>query len=346
MSFTPLPCSLKTWLTIVQYAYSPIERVSLLFEIVFLGTSASAPSVHRGLSAQVVMHDEYRFLIDCGEGTQRQILQSGLGFKRLNRVLITHGHLDHILGLAGLLSTFMRWETIERLEIYGGQWALDRVHDLIYNIVLRGAKPPMDLQLLEIKAGTIFAEGDFSITAFPVWHRGPDCFGYLFEEKPRRPFIPELAEALNIPPGPWRRDLVEGKTVTLPDGCSIHPDQVLGPVHPGTRFVHIGDVGRTEELVEVCRGVDTLVIEATYMHEEADMAERFAHLTARQAAELARDGEVSHLILTHVSRRYRERDILAEAQAIFPNTIVARDFDTFQIRRGECLRVEDPEYPR
>jgi ribonuclease Z len=110
--------------------------------------------------------------------------------------------------------------------------------------------------------------------------------------------------------------------------------------------VHIGDVGRTEELVEVCRGVDTLVIEATYMHEEADMAERFAHLTARQAAELARDGEVSHLILTHVSRRYRERDILAEAQAIFPNTIVARDFDTFQIRRGECLRVEDPEYPR
>ena len=101
-----------------------------MFEIVFLGTSASAPSVHRGLSSQVVIHDEFRFLIDCGEGTQRQILQSGLGFKRLNRVLITHGHLDHILGLAGLLSTFMRWETIDKLEIYGGQWALDRIHDL------------------------------------------------------------------------------------------------------------------------------------------------------------------------------------------------------------------------
>ena len=96
-------------------------KVSPLFEIVFLGTSASAPSIHRGLSAQVVMHDEYRFLIDCGEGTQRQILQSGLGFKRLNRILITHGHLDHILGLAGLLSTFMRWETIDKLEIYGGE---------------------------------------------------------------------------------------------------------------------------------------------------------------------------------------------------------------------------------
>jgi ribonuclease Z len=91
-----------------------------LFEIVFLGTSASAPSIHRGLSSQVVLHDEHRFLVDCGEGTQRQILKSGLGFKRLNKVLITHGHLDHILGLGGLLSTFTRWEAIEELDIYGG----------------------------------------------------------------------------------------------------------------------------------------------------------------------------------------------------------------------------------
>ncbi len=286
------------------------------------------------------MRNEYRFLIDCGEGTQRQILQSGIGFKRLNRVLITHGHLDHILGLAGLLSTFMRWETIEKLEIYGGQWALDRVHDLIYGIVLRGAKPPMDLQFLQIQPGLIFAEGGFTVTAFPVWHRGPDCFGYLFEEKPRRPFIPEKAEALNIPMGPWRRDLVDGKPVTLPDGRIISPDQVLGTQRPGTRLVHVGDVGRTAELEDICQNADALVIEATYLQEEAEMAERFAHLTARQAAELAARAGVGKLILTHVSRRYRERDVLAEAQAIFPDTIVARDFAAFQVRRGECTPVE------
>lgn len=311
-----------------------------MFEIVFLGTSASAPSVHRGLSSQVVIHDEFRFLIDCGEGTQRQILQSGLGFKRLNRVLITHGHLDHILGLAGLLSTFMRWDTIDKLEIYGGQWALDRIHDLIYGIVLRGAKPPMDLQLIQITPGLIFDEDDFTVTAFPVWHRGPDCFGYLFEEKTRRPFLPDKADELVIPPGPWRRDLVNGKSVTLPDGRTIHPDQVLGPERPGTRMAHVGDVGRIDELVQAVQEVDALIIEATYLQEESEMADQFAHLTARQAAELAAGAGVKHLILTHISRRYRERDVLAEAQAIFPNTVVARDFDAFQIRRGECMKVE------
>ena len=102
-----------------------------MFDILFLGTSASAPSVHRGLSAQVIMHNEHRFLVDCGEGTQRQILQSGLGFKRLNRILITHSHLDHILGLAGMVSTFSRWEAIEYLDIYAGKTALERVHDQI-----------------------------------------------------------------------------------------------------------------------------------------------------------------------------------------------------------------------
>ena len=313
-----------------------------MFEIIFLGTSASAPSIHRGLSSQVVMHDEHRFLIDCGEGTQRQILQSGIGFKRLNRILLTHGHLDHILGLAGLLSTFMRWETIDDLQIYGGRMALDRVEELLFNVVLRGAKPPMPLELVEIQPGVIFDLDDFTVTAFPVWHRGPDCYGYAFQEKSRRPFLPEMAEQLNIPPGPWRRDLVNGESVTLPDGREIQPDDVLGPERSGTRLIHIGDVGRTDDLVETCRDADALVIESTYLNEEQEMAHRFAHMTAVSAAELAVEANVGQLILTHVSRRYRERDIIAEARSIFPNTYVARDFDVYQVRRGECEKIQKP----
>jgi len=312
-----------------------------LFEVLFLGTSASAPSVHRGLSAQMVIHDEYRFLVDCGEGTQRQILQAGVGFKRLNRILITHGHLDHILGLAGLLSTFSRWDAIDELEIFGGRWALERIHDLLFGVVLRGARPPIAIHLREIQAGVFFEAGDLRVSSFPVQHRGPDCLGYLFEERSRRPFLAEQAEALGIPPGPWRRDLVNGQTVTLPDGRRIEPEQVLGAERPGTRLVHVGDVGSTEELVSVCQDADALVIEATYLEEEADMARDFAHLTARQAAELAVRSGVRQLFLTHISRRYRERDVLAEAQSIFPNTFVARDFDHYHIRRGEVVKVVD-----
>ena len=133
-----------------------------MFEIVFLGTSASAPSVHRGLSSLFVQHDEYRFLVDCGEGTQRQILRAGVGFKRLNQILLTHGHLDHILGLGGLVSTFLRWEVMEEIEIYGTRHTLDRVYDLIFGVVLRGfrGKPPVILH--EIEPGVFFEAERFN----------------------------------------------------------------------------------------------------------------------------------------------------------------------------------------
>lgn len=303
-----------------------------MFEIIFFGTSASAPSSKRNLPSQLVKHDEYRFLIDCGEGTQRQILQSGIGFKRLSRILITHSHLDHILGLAGLLSTFMRWETIDELEIYAGRASLDRIHDLLYGVVLRGVTPPMPVRLIPISAGVFFERQDFHIEAFPVQHRGPDCIGFVFEEKGRRPFLPEKAEQLGIPNGPWRRNLVDGQPATLPDGRVIDPEWVLGDFRRGARLVHVGDVGDTSNLMDVVKGADTLVIEATYLDQEAEMARQFSHLTARQAAELAAKAGVERLILTHISRRYREKEVQTEAEAIFPNTIVARDFDTFQVK--------------
>jgi len=306
-----------------------------LFEILFLGTSASAPSAKRGLSAQIIKHNEYRFLVDCGEGTQRQILQSGTGFKNLTNILLTHGHLDHILGLGGLLSTFLRWEAIDKLDIFGGRSTLDRVHDLIYGVVLRGNQAPMPLQLNEIKPGTFFEADDFTITAFSVTHRGPDCLGYVFEGKARHPFLAEKADELGVPFGPERRDLVAGKEITLPDGRPVKPEDVLGPLQKGVKVVITGDAGKTDNIFEYCKDADALVIESTFLDEEAEMAREFSHLTARQAAELAVKANVKKLIITHISRRYREKDVLKEAQAIFPNSVVARDFDSFQIKREE-----------
>ncbi len=306
-----------------------------MFEILFLGTSASAPSAKRGLSAQIITHNEYRFLIDCGEGTQRQILQAGVGFRHLTRILLTHGHLDHILGLGGLVSTFMRWEAIDQLEIFGGRGTLDRVRALIDDVVLRGNQTPMPLYFREIKPGIFFDAEDFTITAFPVTHRGPDCLGYIFEGKERRPFLSEKADGLGVPFGPERRDLVAGKAITLSNGKRVTPDDVLGSVEKGIKLVVVGDVGRTDNLLEFCKDADALVIESTYLEEEAEMAHQFSHLTAKQGAELAVQANVKKLILTHISRRYRGRDVLKEAQSIHPNAVVARDFDVYQIKRNE-----------
>jgi ribonuclease Z len=311
-----------------------------MIEFVFLGTSASAPSVERGLSAAMVMHEDQRFLIDCGEGTQRQILRSGLGFKRLDKVLLTHGHLDHILGLGGLVSTFARWEATNRLTIFGGGWALERVSDLM-SVVLRGGEVQLRLEFKELHPGVIWQRRGLTITAFPVVHRGPGCFGFLFEEQGHRPFLPQEAERLGVPAGPERKVLVQGQSIELAGGRVIHPDQVLGPLVRGVKLAWVGDAAQPDGLHEYVAGADALVIEATYLDVEADMAVRFGHLTASQAATLAYQAQVKRLFLTHISRRYASRQILAEASPIFPQTVVVKDFDRFRIVRGEGEGLQD-----
>ncbi len=306
-----------------------------MFEVYFLGTSASAPSIYRGLPSLAVFAGEHRFLVDCGEGTQRQILRSGIGFKKLNKILLTHGHLDHILGLGGLISTFARWENegIEQIEIFGGRATLDRVHALLFGVVLQYEQLPIEIKLLELQAGVIFQAKDYDLRAFPVTHRGHGNFGFVFEEKTRRPFLVEKAEALGIPSGPERGRLVSGQRITLADGREITPEMVLGDEVRGVKLAVIGDVARTDNLREQVNGADVLVIESTFLDVDADAARAFGHITAKQAAQLAVDCGVGALLITHVSRRYREMDILDEARRTFPNTFVARDLEHFQIRR-------------
>jgi ribonuclease Z len=294
-----------------------------LFELLFLGTSASAPSAHRGLSALIVKHNRVHFLVDCGEGTQRQIQKSETDFEQLTRILLTHGHLDHILGLGGLVSDFRNMQTIEQMEIFGGRYTLERVRPLINDVVLHGRQTIMPLHFREISPGTFFETDDFSVSAFPVSHRGPDCLGYLFEEKSHRPLPAHKA----ADPEPLQTPVYHD----LSDAQLIHPDPATGPLRRGAKLAVVGDAGRTDDLIEIVRDADALVIESTYIDEDVEMARRFSHLTARDAAELAVEAGVKQLVLTHISRRYRAKDVQAQARSVFPNTVVARDFDSFQI---------------
>jgi ribonuclease Z len=305
-----------------------------MFEITFLGTSGSAPSVARNVSATLVTYREYRFLIDAGEGTQRQLLKSGMGFRKLERVLLTHAHLDHILGLAGMVSTFNRWDLEQdKLQIYGSKQTLHRVRDLLLGIVLRGNRNNLWLEFVEVSDNVLLEDKHFTITAFPVQHRNSESVGYVFQEKSRRPFLNEQAEALAVPFGPERARLVAGDSITLPDGRVIHPDHVLGPVERGMKLVYVGDVDNVTPLLPIVQNADALVIEATYADSETDMMASHGHITARLAAGLAKSAEVGALYLNHISRRYNGSELEAEARSVFPNSTVVKDFDTVTVKR-------------
>jgi ribonuclease Z len=306
-----------------------------LFEVVFLGTAAGVPSVERALPALIVMHGGRRFLVDCGEGTQRQLLKSGLGLRRLDRVLLTHAHVDHLLGIGGLIASLALLQAGKGLTVYGGASALRAVQSLLSEVIWPGGRPPIEVRYEPIRPGAMIEDDDLRVCAFPVSHRGAESFGFVFEERPRPRLLPERLAALGVPAGPERRRLLQGETVVLPDGCAVAPEEVVGPLAPAVRLVVVGDAGAADELLEVVRGADALIIEATFLERDADKAAERGHLTAAQAARLAHDASVRALYLTHLSGRYDQVEVEAEARAIFPGVIVARDFDRIVVRAAE-----------
>jgi len=306
-----------------------------MFDLTFLGTGASAPSAERGLPALMVSCGGRRVLVDCGEGTQRQILRAGLGFRRLERVLLTHRHLDHVLGLGGLVATVGLLRAEGALRIHGGRATLDYVLRYLKALWPEGGAP-IEIDLIALEPHVAIQEQGFTIRAFPVSHRGVESFGFRFAVPARRHLQPDRLAALGVPDGAVRAALARGETVTLADGRTIEAAAVLGPPKPGASLVVIGDADETESLVEPVRGADALVIEATFLEKDQAIAAAYGHLTATAAGRLAAAAGVATLYLTHLSGRYEGDAVAAEARRYFPHVRLAADF-------AKC-RV--PEYGR
>ncbi|GLH80707.1 ribonuclease Z [Bradyrhizobium sp. SSBR45G] len=297
-----------------------------MFELIFLGTSASVPSEDRNHPGLLVQAGGQRMLVDCGEGIQRQLLASGAGFRRLDRILLTHGHLDHILGIPGLFSTLRLRRSDDVMSVLGSPGTLDVVIRMLAGLWGEG-RAPIPLQLIPLTPGQVVDAGTFTIDGFPVRHRDTDSFGFAFVSRARRHLLPQRLAALAVPDGPLRKTLAAGRAVTLDDGRIIRPEDVLGPPRGGKKLVIVGDTETTDGLQEHVRDADLLVIEATFLQRDAATARDYGHLTAADAATLAVSGNVGQLVLNHISGRYTDDEILDEARAIFPASRIASDFD-------------------
>ena len=301
----------------------------------FAGTAGSVPTARRGLPALLLRAGGDRILFDCGEGTQQQLLRS-VGLPELDAIFITHFHLDHWLGLLGVLKTFDLRGRERPLSVYGPPGL---------TVLLEAMRPawgrvtyPLALEELDPHEEVGF--DGYAIAPFPVEHHRVHAYGYAFAEddRPGR-FDAETAERLGVTPGPDFGRLQAGETV---DG--VRPEQVLGEPRRGRRIVLSGDTAPCQATEVFAHRADVLVHEATFLEDEVARARETGHSTARQAAEIAAAAEVRLLALNHLSTRYFPRDVRDEARAVFPATLVPRDFDTIEVpfpERGEPHLVKE-----
>ena len=307
-------------------------------EITFLGTSSGVPTKSRNVSSVALRHIQRGeiWLFDCGEGTQHQILRSDLKTSQLKKIFITHMHGDHIFGLMGLLASCGLGANVENLEVYGPPGIKPYLKACMkYSYTYF----PYGVTIHTVSEGIIYEDEEFIVSVQPLKHR-VTAFGYRVAEKNRSGrFDVEKAKKMNIPFGPVYGQLKAGKTVTLEDGRTFVGTDFCAPTEIGRKFVYCTDTIFCENAIKLSEDADVLIHEATFAHQDAQMAFEKMHSTTTMAAQVALAAEVKKLIMTHFSPRYNfgnsinMKDLLKEAQAIFPETIVAHDFLKYEIPR-------------
>lgn len=290
----------------------------------FLGTSASRPTVERSVSSLAIVREGETLLIDCGEGTQRQMMRYGTSFTFAD-VFFTHFHADHIIGVIGLLRTLALQGRTDPMRLWGPAGA-ERVLGRAVSFGFDRLSFPVEIT--ELEPDSRIARTGYEIIAYPVVHGPARALGYaLVEEERKGRFDPDEAARLGVPEGPLWGQLHRGLAVTLPDGRTVAPDTIVGARRPGRRVVITGDTRPAESTIAIAAGADLLVHEATFGEEEAARAHETGHSTAREAAEVARAAGVRRLALTHFSARYSRdaSELGREAKAVFRDVIIAKD---------------------
>jgi ribonuclease Z len=295
-----------------------------MLRLTFLGTAASQPTLHRNLTALAVRRGRELFLVDCGEGTQRQLIRFGAGFD-VAAILFTHFHADHYLGAIGFLRTLSMQGRAEPLDVYGPRPARALLRTMLFTGMDRFS---FEVRIHEVEPGARVAREGCEWVAFETDHRAPSVGWALVE--PTRPgrFHPERAAALEVPPGPLFGALQRGEAVVLPGGRTVRSEEVVEPPRRGRVVVVSGDSRPTAGTAAAARGADVLVHDCTFGDAEAARARETLHSTAREAAGVAREAGVGRLLLTHLSSRY-DRDwapLLAQAREVFDGPVeVAQD---------------------
>lgn len=308
-----------------------------MIEIVFLGTAGSMPTENRNLPAIALRYQGWLLLLDCGEDIQRQIERAGLGLNKNMAIFISHNHADHLLGLPGLLLRFSLLGRTKPLKIFGPKELIEYVK---INQATINLGTTFETTVYAIEPGVVFQDGNLTISAFEVDHRG-FAMGYkIIIERPTGEFIPERAKELGIPEGPLWGKLASGESIQLENGMEIHPEDVTGPRPRCLKIVYSGDTRPCDILREESEKADILISEAMYTTEHADLAKERGHSTASDAARIAFDSKVGLLILTHYSPRYYDgSEILREAIDIFENTVLARDLMRIELDKDGTSTV-------
>lgn len=290
-------------------------------EVVFLGTSSMVPTKDRNQSGVFVTYGSEGILLDCGEGIQRQLKIAGISLTKLTKILITHWHGDHVLGLPGAVQTLGSLGYTGKLRVYGPEGTKQRFELMKKAFVF---EENIEMEVTDIDKGVFFDGDGFRLEALRLEHT-TECLGFAIVEKDKRKIRMDAVRKLGLPEGPLLGELQEGKTVKW-KGKSISPDDV-SHVSKGTKLAYITDTGLCNNAIELAKDADLLICEATYAEDLEDKAENYKHLTSRQAGLIANKANAKKLVLTHFSQRYKSvHEVEEGAKNVFDNVVSAKDF--------------------